>query len=462
MNIARSSSTRAIAPVILCQLMLMVDGVIVTVALPAIRIDLGLDAVSLSWVVSAYALSFAGLLLVSGRIGSVIGPRRALLIGVTGFIIASALGGVAWGGGVLIAARALQGACAALAAPSILVLLATSAPAGPERLRAMSWQVIASSAGSALGLVAGGVLTVTAGWRWVMYVNVPIGLFVLVGVLLFVGEAERARVRIDAGGAVASALAMAGIVFGLARAGATGWSDPTVVASFAVAVIAGSVLVAVERRTAHPVLPGVLLRGRSALPYIAVALMPAMMIGFFTYSVLLLHDLRHLDALLTGLAYLPWAASVVIGGRLVGLLVARIGERWTVLVGASIGILGIALIAVFGAVGPLWLGFVAPCFLVGFAPGLVFSVLTNRILSAAPAADVGAASALLQSMQQLGGAVGVATLSTVFATTGSLPFALAAACGFGLLLVVIFGAPRALSPSPRPAVLEASASDIRP
>ncbi len=438
-----TSSGPAIAAVIVCQLMLMVDGVIVTVALPSIRRELGLDTVALSWVVSAYALAFAGLLLVSGRIGSAIGPRRALLIGVAVFVVASAAGGAAPSGELLIAARALQGAGAALAAPSILVLIAANAPEGPARLRALSWQVIASSAGSAIGLVAGGVLTVTVGWRWVMYVNVPIGIIVIAGVLLFAREPQRIPTRIDVGGAIASAFAMAGLVFGLTRAGDAGWLDPLVITAFVVALAGLLGLVLVEPRVVHPVLPAALLRHGGGLRYLAVALLPAMMIGFFTFSALFLHDVRGLDALQTGLAYLPWAVAVVIGGRLVPALVARIGERATALIGAGAGIAGILIIAIWGQTAPLWLGFVLPCFLVGFTPALVFAILTNRIVDAASPEDVGAASALLQSMQQLGGAIGVATLSTVYAATSALAaehalsIVLAAATGFGMLLVVV-------------------------
>lgn len=434
----------AIASIVGCQLMLMVDGVIVVVALPSIGADLGLGPVGLSWVVTAYALAFAGFLLVSGRVGGLIGPRRALVIGVTVFVIASAVGGIAPNGELLIAARALQGVGAALAGPAVMVLLVSNTAEGPERLRGMSWFIIASSAGSCLGLIAGGVLTVGFGWRSVMLVNVPVGFLVVVGALRFLREAPRGTGRLDLGGAVISAVGMLALVFCLTRAAQVGWGEPVVIAALVAAALAVGILVPVEARAEHPVVPLRLLTGaRRAVPYVGMLLVPAMMIGFFTYSVLFLQEVRGLDALQTGLAYLPWGASVILGARLIPGLVRRLGARGTILLGLVVGLVGLLAFAGLAAESPLWLGVLLPCFVFGFVAPLFFTPASDHIMAAAGAEDAGAAAGLFQALQQLGGAIGVATLTTVYASrveggvSVGMEAAMVSATAFGLLLLVL-------------------------
>ncbi|GAB3534589.1 MFS transporter [Phytohabitans suffuscus] len=443
-SVRRRATGWAVAAIVTCQLMLMVDGVIVTVALPSIRTDLGLGTVGLSWVVSAYALSFAGLLLVSGRLGTLFGPRRMLLTGVAVFVVASAIGGLAPIGELLIAARAVQGVGAALAGPAIMVLLIANTEEGRERLRAMAWFIIASSAGSSIGLIAGGVLTVTLGWRWVMLVNVPIGVLVVVATRVFVRETGRHRGTLDVPGAVTSALAMVALVYGLSRAAQSSWGDPQVLIALVVAVMALVAIPAVESGSAYPVVQPRLLRGsKGATPYAGMLLLPAMMIGFFTFSVLYLQDVRGYDALRTGLVYLPWGASVIIGAKVVPGLIERIGERGTVALGVLVGVVGALAFAVLAAGAPLWLGVLLPCFVLGFAPALYFTPASARVMADAGPEDAGAAAGLFQSLQQLGGAVGVATLTTVYAgraddgVGSALEAAMVAGAGFGVVLLML-------------------------
>lgn len=450
-----STSGYAVAAVVSCQLMLMVDSVIVTVALPAIQAEFGIGPVALSWVLSAYALAFAGFLLVSGRIGTLVGPRRAMLAGVVVFVVASAAGGLAPDAALLVAARAVQGAGAALAGPAVLVLLVANTAEGPARLRGMSWYIVASSAGSAIGLVAGGLLTVTAGWRWVMLVNVPIGVLLVAATLAFVREPGRGAGRLDPWGAVLSSVVMIGLVYGLTRSGEAGWGDPQVLVALAAAALALVALVPVESRATHPVVPLQLVAGlRRATPYLGMLLMPACLIGFFYVSVLLLRDVRHLDALQTGLVFLPFAASVVAGGRLVPHLVPRIGERATVALGVVTAVAGALLFGLLAPGTPLWLGVLLPCLVIGFGPGLFFTVASNRIMADAPAPDAGSAAALLQSLQQLGGAVGVATLTAVYAGRSALDpvaagtVAVVAAGGFGVVLLAFVLGTRAFPAKP--------------
>ncbi|MFI5625945.1 MFS transporter [Nocardioides sp. NPDC051685] len=451
----------AVAAVVTCQLMLMVDGVIVTVALPYIRDEFGLSAVGLSWVVSAYALAFAGFLLVSGRLGTMFGPRRVLLAGAAVFVVASAAGGLAPTGELLIAARAVQGVGAALAGPAIMVLLVANTDEGPQRLRAMSWFIIGSSLGSCLGLVAGGVLTVALDWRWVMLINVPVGAAVIAGTVAFVRDADRTPGRLDVPGAIASAVTMVALVHGLTRAGQEGWGDPVVLGSLVLALMALVVLIAVESRAAHPVVPLRLLAGaRRAVPYAGMLLVPAMMIGFFTFSVLFLQDVRHFDALEAGIAYLPWGASVIIGARLVPVLIARIGSRMAITLGTTLGLVGLVAFALLAADAPLWVGVLVPCFVFGFVAPLFFTPASAEIMAAAGAEDAGAAAGLFQSMQQLGGAIGVATLTAVFTdraaagTESAMETAMLASTAFGACLLVLVLATPAFTgqrPAPTPA-----------
>jgi MFS family permease len=253
---------------------------------------------------------------------------------------------------------------------------------------------------------------------------------------------------------VCSALVMIGLVYGLTRAGEAGWGDPQVLVALAVAVLALVALVPVERRAAHPVVPFGLVAGARATPYLGMLLMPACMIGFFYVSVLVLRDLRHLDALQTGLAYLPFAAAVVVGGRVVPRLIPPIGERATVALGVVLGVAGTVLFGLLVTGSPIWLGVLLPCLVIGLGPGMFFTATSNRIMTDAPASDAGSAAALLQSLQQLGGAVGVAALTTVYAGHAAQgperagPTAVLAAAAFGIVLLLVVLGTRAFPGRP--------------
>ncbi len=227
---ARRGAAIGLIVVFVTQLMLVVDGSIVNVALPDIQKELHFSSTNLSWVITAYAVAFAGLILLSGRIGSVIGARRALMIGVAVFVIASMAGGLAPNAEVLVAARVVQGIGAAIAAPSTLVLLVANTTEGRNRARAMALFVLAAGSGAAIGLILGGILTTGFGWRWVMFVNVPIGTLIVLGAVLFLRETERIPARLDLGGAATSTITMVALVFGFTSAAAHGWTDVQTIA----------------------------------------------------------------------------------------------------------------------------------------------------------------------------------------------------------------------------------------
>ncbi|HJP75746.1 MAG TPA: MFS transporter [Pseudonocardiaceae bacterium] len=401
----------------LMQLMLVIDNSVVNVALPTIKQQLGFSAATLSWVITAYALVFGGLVLLSGKIGALIGPRRALLIGASVFVVASALGGFAVAPAMLILARVLQGVGAALAAPSTLVLIMAVTAPGPARARAMSLFVIAIGGGVALGLVLGGVLTTGLGWRSVMFINVPIGLAILAGVVgLSIPEAPRSAARLDVGGALTSAVAMAALVYGLITAASAGWHDSWVIGSFALAAAALVALVAIERRHPSPVVPpSFFATMRSAAPLLAMLLIPAGQFGFLYFATLFTQTILGYTPLQTGLAITPFTAALLLANIVTPRLVTRYGERVTGILGMTSLLLGLLWMAQLHATSTFISGLLGPFAVLGLGAGLTIAPLTAVIMNQAPPAHIGVASSLNQGMQQLGGALGLAVLTTVFA-----------------------------------------------
>jgi EmrB/QacA subfamily drug resistance transporter len=401
--------------VFVTQLMLVVDASIVNVALPDIQKDLHFTPSGLSWVVTAYALAFAGLMLLSGKLGSMIGAKRALMIGTLVFILASAAGGLAPTSEVLVASRVVQGIGAAIAAPSTLVLLIANTRPGAQRSRALALFVLAAGSGGAIGLILGGILTTGFGWEWVMFVNVPIGVVIVAGAALFLTETKRERSRLDVGGATASTLGMIALVYGFTSAAGEGWGSPAVLVSFAVAALALIALVLIERRHASPVVPlSLFATRRSAVPLVAMLLVPAGMFAFFYFIALFTQQVLHFDALGTGLALLPFVIALVTTSQLAPRFLPRVGE-W--IVGAA----GLALLAG----GLLWLAplsasstfvgsILGPIIVMGIGAGLTFAPITAVIMHFTPEEHVSATSSVLQAMQQLGGSIGVAALTTVF------------------------------------------------
>jgi EmrB/QacA subfamily drug resistance transporter len=432
--------------VFVTQLMLIVDASIVNVALPTIKVALDFSPVTLSWVVTAYALAFAGLILLSGRVGGRVGAKRALIIGTLVFIAASAIGGLAPNSEILIAARVAQGIGAALAAPSTLVLLIANTRPGTHRARALSLFVIASGGGGAIGLILGGILTTSFGWRWVMFVNVPVGILIIVGGLLFLTETGRSFARLDFGGAAASAIAMVAIVYGFTTAASLGWGNVQVSASFVVAAIAIGALVLIERRHSHPVVPLSILGSiRRAAPYVAMLLVPAGMFGFFYFVALFTQNIFHFDALGTGLALVPFVLAMMIVNQFSPSLLPRFGERLFGAVGIALLVLGFVLLGTLNANSAYLTGLLGPLLIIGVGAGLTFAPITAVAFDGISEDNTGAASSLLQAMQQLGGSVGVAVLTTVFVAVAAargesagISTALASGAGFLALAFVIF------------------------
>ncbi|MDG9723272.1 MFS transporter [Streptomyces sp. DH41] len=446
-KVRREPVALAVVILVLTQLMFVVDTSIVNVALPDIGRDLDFSSAGLSWVVTAYALTFGGLILLSGKVGSMIGPRRALVLGVVVFVIASIAGGLAPSAGVLVAARALQGVGAAVAAPSVMVLLIGITTPGPQRSRAMALFVMTVGAGAAVGLLVGGVLTQTLGWQWVMYVNAPIGLVVLLGAVRNLSEMERRRTSLDIGGATSSILTMVALVFAFTSAADRGWSSPVVLGSFAVAALALAALIVCERRHPHPVMPLAFFSSmRSAGPLLSMLLVPAGQVGFLFFTTLLTQQVLGFTPLQTGLALVPFTVGLIATNQLTPRLLPLLGERVigsTGLAGLVLGIAWMALVAADADANTSIVTVLLPSILLGAGAGATFAPVTAVIMHQAPAEHIGAAASLNQGLQQLGGGMGLAVLTSVLSATGGLEGGLGATflatAAFPLAGLLLFG-----------------------
>ncbi len=407
----------ALAVIVTCQLMIILDATVVFVALPKIQQSLHFSATGLSWVSNAYSLAFGGLLLLGGRAGDVLGRRRVLLAGIVVFTAASLLGGLATSAIWLVTARAVQGVGAAMAAPGALALIATNFAEGPERNRALSIFSATSSGGASVGLILGGMLTDWASWRWVLFINIPVGIAVLLLAPMFLQETERHRGRLDLAGAVTSVTGMVALVYAFIRAADAGWRDSTTLLSFALGVVLLAVFLAVETRAEQPVVPLRLFADRArAGSYLNMLIMAAAIFGMFFFLVQFLQNTLGFSPLKAGLAFLPMTGLLFTVARLAPRLIPRYGPRRLMLTGLPLIMGGMLWLTRLSGHSGYVRGALGPMLLFGLGAGLVFLPLTLTILSRVAREDSGAASGILQTTQQVGGALGMAVLVSVFGT----------------------------------------------
>ena len=427
-QVHKDRSGLVLAIILAAQLMVVLDATIVNIALPRIKESLGFSSTGLSWVIDAYTLVFGGLLLLGARAGDLLGRRRTFLAGITLFTVASMAGGLATSSGLLLAARAVQGAGAAFAAPSALALLMVQFSEGPARRRAIAWYAAMSVGGVAIGLLAGGVLTQWLSWRWVFYVNVPIGILVVVGAARLVTETDRRRGRFDLSGALTSTLGMGAIVYGFIHAATSSWSSPTTVGSF----VAGAVLLAGfvlnEQRAAEPITPLRLFadRNRSA-SYLARLLLVAGMYGMFFFLTQFLQDELGYRPLMAGLAFLPLTVALFSASQASARVLSRkLPEKALLVGGVLLSTAGLAWLTQL-SVGSSYFDVLGPLVLFGAGNGFAFVPLTNVALAGVAPADAGAASGLVNVAQQVGGSLGLAVLVSVFGSASRSAAAHAAA-----------------------------------
>jgi EmrB/QacA subfamily drug resistance transporter len=409
--------------ILTAQLMVVLDATIVNVALPHIQTSLGLSGSGLSWVLNAYVLSFGGLLLLGARAGDLVGRRRTFLAGISLFAASSFIGGLAVTGWMLLAARALQGAGAALAAPAALALLTTIFPEGAERVRAIALFTTVSAAGGAIGLVAGGLLTEWGSWRWVMFVNVPIGLAVVAVGLVVLRETPRRWGRFDLAGALTSTAGMTGVVLGLVQAGSAGWGAPITIASLVGGAALLGLFVHVEATAEEPILPLRIVADRTrAAANAARGLGYAGLYGMVFFLTQFLQEIQHHSALVTGLGFLPTPLSIFLASQSTSrVLAGRVPAKFLMLAGSALTALGLLLATQLQASTPYSQTLVS-LVLIGAGMGMSFVSLTTAALTGIAPEDAGAASGLINVSQQLGAALGLAVLVTVFETLTPVSF----------------------------------------
>jgi len=416
-----SVSRRGIGLVLLAQLMLVLDTTVVNVALPPIQQDLDFSPAGLSWVLNGYTLAFGGLLLLGGRLGDVFGRLRVFQVGLTLFTLASLAGGLAPTSELLVVARVVQGVGAAVAAPSVLALLMTATPGEASRNRALALFTAVSSAGGSLGLILGGALTDLGSWRWTLFINVPIGIVVVATVRRYVAETERRTGRFDVVGAAAATLGAVSLVYAFINAPDHGWDSLGTVGGFVLAAALLALFVRTERVVPHPLLRLGLLRSRRRVGALAVM---SLLVGsqFPMFFLLVQYDQSVLGfgPLASGFAFLPLTVAIFAVSRISAPLVGRYGPQRLIAIG-TLGMAGsFVWLSQISTTSDYVTAILGPMILSGASAGLAFMPTTVAILSGVEPEHAGAASGLLQTMQQLGGAVGLAVIVSVYAS-GAVP-----------------------------------------
>jgi EmrB/QacA subfamily drug resistance transporter len=400
------------------QLMVVLDATIITVALPSIQRALHFSPANLEWVISGYTLAFGGLLLLGGRLGDVLGRRRMFVLGLAVFSLGSLAGGLATTSGWLIASRAVQGVGGAIAAPTALALIGDTFPEGLSRTRAMGVYAAMSGAGGALGLLLGGILTDIASWRWVLFVNVPIGAVVAGAAPRVLGRSAPRGDQLDVPGAFAATAGTTALVYGLVRAPVQGWADPITVSSFAAAALLLLAFVTIEVRSDHPILPFRLLASRNrAATYLVMAAIAGSIFAVSFFLTLLLQTAFGYSPLRTGAAFLPFSVGIVATSEAVAKLIGRVQPRVFATAGPLVAAFALLWLSRVHATSTYLGSVLGPLLLLSVGLGLAFVPLTLGATSGVPPADMGVASALLNTSQEVGGTLGLAVLVTVATAT---------------------------------------------
>lgn len=405
-----------LAVIALAQLMVVLDMTIVNIALPSAQSDLGISDADRQWVVTAYTLAFGGLLLLGGRVGDLIGRRRALIIGLLGFAGASALGGIAASGGMLLAARGLQGVFAALLAPAALSLVSTTFTEPHERARAFGIYGAIAGGGSAIGLITGGLLTEYLSWRWTLLVNAPIAIVAVIGARVFLHDRRRdSESRLDVVGAVLASAGLLSIVYGLSEAEQHGWTSGLVLSLLAGGLALLALFVVAEGRVAHPLLPMRVLRDRNrAGALLSVGLVTVGMFGMFLFLTYYLQVTLGYSPVRTGLAFLPMTAGMMTGAvGIASRLLPRVPARMIMVPGLLVAATGLVLLTRI-QVDSSYVTHVLPSLLLlGIGMGSTFMPAMSTATFGVAPRDAGVASAMVNTSQQVGGSIGIALLNTV-------------------------------------------------
>jgi EmrB/QacA subfamily drug resistance transporter len=406
-----------LALIAVAQFMVVLDATIVNVALPTIKVDVGFSEQSLSWVLNAYTLIFGGFLLLGGRAADRLGRRRLFMAGIAVFSGASLICGLSQSEGMLLVARGLQGLGGAMVSPAALSIILTTFTEGPERNRALAvWGAIAG-AGGAIGLLLGGVIVEALSWRWVFFVNVPIGAVVLALAPRIVPESRSERVSkggYDVEGAVASTLGTITLVFTLIKADSWGWTSGRTLAGFAIAAVLIATFIRIERRHRDPLVPLRIFSNRSlAAADATMLLVAAALFGVFFFCTLYLQQVLGYSALKTGIAYLPLSLTLIGASALASRLVDRFTPKPVLVTGLLVSTAGFMLLTRVTGHGDYASHVLPAMIVIGSGLGLSFVPITIAATNGVASGDSGLASGLLNTTQQVGGSLGLAILSSV-------------------------------------------------
>jgi EmrB/QacA subfamily drug resistance transporter len=403
----------ALAVISGAQLMIVLDATVVNVAIPTIHHALHFSPTNLEWLITAYSLTFGGLLLFGGRTGDLYGKRRMFMIGITIFAVSSLLGGLAMNDVWLIFTRGLQGVGGAIAAPTALSLIATNFAEGRERNRAMGVYAAMSGGGGAIGLLLGGVLTSYVSWRWIFFVNVPIAALVLFLTPRALNESQTTSGRLDVPGAVTVTGGMLALVYGLSNASSHSWGSRATIVSLVAAVVLLTAFGLIEQRSREPLMPLSIFKNRNRSGSFAMMLCIGIaLFSMFYFLTQYLQNVLGWSPIRTGVGFLPMTAGIIVSAALASRYVGKIGIRIPLLLGpaaATIGMLWITRITVTSS----YLEILGPLIVIALGMGFSFVPLTLVAVSGVEPNEAGLASALLNTMQQVGGALGLAVLATV-------------------------------------------------
>ena len=418
-HVAGSPRRRGLILVVLAlsQLMVILDGTIVNIALPSAERDLGFGADQRQWVVTAYALAFGSLLLLGGRLTDLFGRKASFIVGLAGFAVASAVAGAAGDFSTLIVGRALQGVFGALLAPAALSLLSTTFTESKERARAFGVFGAVAGAGGAIGLLLGGVLTEYTSWRWCLYVNLIIAAVAIVGAFALIPQQRAAvpRPKLDLPGTVLITLGLVGIVYGFSSAGSEGWGSAQTIVPVAVGAVLSAAFVVLETRVAHPLLPMrvVLDRNRGGA-YLTIALVGIALFSVFLFLAYYLQSVRGYSPFESGLAFLPLPFAIAITSTTIApRLVQRFGPRLPIVAGTLLGAVSLLLLTTIGLASNYWLTIAPALVILGLGMGCVFASTFDAATAGVRPEDAGVASAMVNTAQQIGGAIGTALLSAI-------------------------------------------------
>jgi len=429
---AAARDKRWIALILLCsaQFVVVLDASIVNVALPTIGEALDFSEGNLPWVVNAYVLTFGGFLLLGGRLADLLGRRRVFMAGLLLFAIASLAGGLATNSGQLIAARAVQGLGAAILSPAALSIVTTTFRDGAERNKALGiWGAVAGSGGAA-GVLLGGVLTETLGWEWVLWVNVPIGIAAAAIAPSLIAEtrAEDEVRHFDVAGATTITLGLSAFVFALLDAESAGWGSAQTIGTLVASVLLLGAFVAIERRSRAPLVPFSIFRIRTITGANVVGiLVGASLFSMFFFISLYMQQVLGYSPIKAGLSYLPLAVSIILSAGIASQLVTKVGFKPILAAGLGLIALGLIWFTQISANGTYLGDILGPSLLAGIGLGFAFVPVTIAAVSGIPDREQGLASGLINTSQQIGGALGLAILATI--ATAKTNDALSAAGG---------------------------------